>query len=129
MELPYTGYLFSKKNMFSFVSLLKEEQFSAYKDLPVIDVDREISKCSVLRKCSVLFSIDFWGAKPRPWPLYIHGSAYTQARNFFSDQIYPYQNKLFKTSWINYIFYFNWLRKAVILQAWHCLRPKLLWFR
>lgn len=84
---------------------------------------------SVLRKCSVLFSIDFWGAKPRPWPLYIHGSAYTQARNFFSDQIYPYQNKLFKTSWINYIFYFNWLRKAVILQAWHCLRPKLLWFR
>lgn len=44
MELPYTGYLFSKKNMFSFVSLLKEEQFSAYKDLPVIDVDREISK-------------------------------------------------------------------------------------
>lgn len=51
------------------------------------------------------------------------------ARNFFSDQIYPYQNKFFKMSWINYIFYFNCLRKAVILQAWHCLRPKLLWFR
>lgn len=93
---------------------------------------------SVLRKCSVLclschrnFSIDFWGVRPGPWTLYM--LCLQTASNFSSDQIYPYQNKFFKMHCIKSICYFNWLhqvlrknRKAVIPQAWHSLRPKLL---